>query len=120
MLSTVTGIEPAPARDPHRPDRLLRVPGGCLTFPLPLHGIDGSAGRDDASLSEIPGDRRRQQAAPLKKPMDESSSGVPASGPVTSTAAVVVRQSRLQRDGLFGGLVAVFLIALARGWSFTP
>jgi hypothetical protein len=28
----------------------------------------------------------------------------------------VVRQSRLQRDGLFGALVAVFLIAIVRGY----
>jgi hypothetical protein len=41
--------------------------------------------------------------------MDESSSGAPA-------AAITVRQSRLQRDGLFGALVAVFLVALARGY----
>lgn len=40
--------------------------------------------------------------------MDESS-GAPA-------ATIVVRQSRLQRDGLFGALVAVFLVALARGY----
>jgi len=46
--------------------------------------------------------------------MDESSSGVPAPGPAAD--AVVVRQSGLQRDGLFGTLVAVFLVALARGY----
>jgi len=46
--------------------------------------------------------------------MDESSSGVPVPGPAAD--AVVVHQSRLQRDGLFGALVAVFLIALARGY----
>jgi hypothetical protein len=40
--------------------------------------------------------------------MDESSSGAPAPGPATgaAAAAVVVRQSRLQRDGLFCALVA--------------
>ena len=49
--------------------------------------------------------------------MDESSGGVPDPGPATgAAAAVVVRQSRLQRDGLFGALVAVFLVALARGY----
>lgn len=49
--------------------------------------------------------------------MDESSSGAPDPGPATgAVAAVVVRQSRLQRDGLFCALVAVFLIALARGY----
>jgi hypothetical protein len=51
--------------------------------------------------------------------MDESSSGVPASWPATDapTVTIVVRQSRLQRDGLFGALVAVFLIALVRGYA---
>jgi hypothetical protein len=29
--------------------------------------------------------------------------------------AIVVRESRIQRDGLFGGLVAVFVLALIRG-----
>jgi hypothetical protein len=50
--------------------------------------------------------------------MDESSSGAPAPVPASgaAAAAVVVRQSRLQRDGLFGALVAVFLIALVRGY----
>jgi len=49
--------------------------------------------------------------------MDESSPGVPDPRPATGAAAVVVlRQSRLQRDGLFGALVAVFLVALARGY----
>ena len=49
--------------------------------------------------------------------MNESSPGVPGPGPATGAAAtIVVRQSRLQRDGLFGALVAVFLIALARGY----
>jgi hypothetical protein len=49
--------------------------------------------------------------------MNESSPGVPGPGPATgAAAAIVVRQSRLQRDGLFGALVAVFLIALARGY----
>ena len=49
--------------------------------------------------------------------MDESSPGVPDPMPATPAAAViVVRQSRLQRDGLFGALVAVFLVALARGY----
>jgi hypothetical protein len=51
--------------------------------------------------------------------MDESLSGVPACGPVADpdAEAIVVRQSRLQRDGLFGGLVAVFLVALVRGYA---
>jgi hypothetical protein len=31
--------------------------------------------------------------------------------------AVVVRQSRGQRDGLFGGLAAVFVVALWRGYA---
>lgn len=31
--------------------------------------------------------------------------------------AVVVRESRLQRDGLFGGLVAVFVLAFFRGFA---
>jgi hypothetical protein len=50
--------------------------------------------------------------------MDESSSDVPACGPVTDAAGatIVVRQSRLQRDGLFGALIAVFLLALVRGY----
>jgi hypothetical protein len=49
--------------------------------------------------------------------MDRSSPGVPELEPnAGAAAAVVVRQSRLQRDGLFGALVAVFLIALARGY----
>lgn len=49
--------------------------------------------------------------------MDRSSPGVPEPGPAAgAAAAVVVRQSRLQRDGLFGALVAVFLVALARGY----
>jgi hypothetical protein len=51
--------------------------------------------------------------------MGESSNGVPATGPVTGPAAglIVVRQSRLQRDGLFGVLIAVFGLALARGYT---
>ena len=49
--------------------------------------------------------------------MDESYPGAPDPGPATGAAAtVVVRQSRLQRDGLFGALVAVFLAAVARGY----
>lgn len=58
------------------------------------------------------------QPGPLKELMDESSGGVADPGPATgaAAAAVVVRQSRLQRDGLFGALVAVFLGALARGY----
>jgi hypothetical protein len=43
--------------------------------------------------------------------MDESSNGLPAAG------AIVVRQSRAQRDGLFGALIAVFLVALVRGYT---
>lgn len=31
--------------------------------------------------------------------------------------AIVVRESRLQRDGLFGGLVAVFVLAFIRGFA---
>jgi hypothetical protein len=31
--------------------------------------------------------------------------------------AVVVRESRAQRDGLFGGLVAIFALAFARGFA---
>lgn len=31
--------------------------------------------------------------------------------------AIVVRQSRAQRDGLFGGLAAVFVVALWRGFT---
>jgi hypothetical protein len=47
--------------------------------------------------------------------MDEPSSGVP--GPADPAAApIVLRQSRLQRDGLFGVLIAVFLVALVRGY----
>jgi hypothetical protein len=49
--------------------------------------------------------------------MDESSPGVPDPRPASgAAAAVVLRQSRLRRDGLFGALVAVFLVALARGY----
>jgi hypothetical protein len=52
--------------------------------------------------------------------MDESSPGVPDPGSATdAAAAVVVRQSRLQRDGLLGALVAVFLVALVRGYPHT-
>src|SRR5712691_326073 len=29
--------------------------------------------------------------------------------------AIIVRESRAQRDGLFGGLIAIFVLALARG-----
>ena len=51
--------------------------------------------------------------------MDEPSGGVPAPGPAADppAAPVVLRQSRLQRDGLFGGLTAVFLVALVRGYA---
>jgi hypothetical protein len=42
--------------------------------------------------------------------MDAEVRGEPAA------AAIVVRQSRLQRDGLFGGLLAVFALAFARGY----
>jgi len=31
--------------------------------------------------------------------------------------AIVVRESRVQRDGLFGGLVAIFVLAFARGFT---
>ena len=47
--------------------------------------------------------------------MDESSGGIPAAG--APTGAVVVRQSRAQRDGLFSALIAVFLVALVRGYT---
>jgi hypothetical protein len=48
--------------------------------------------------------------------MDESSPGVPDPRPATgAAAAVVLRQSRLQRDGLFGALVAVFLTIAGTG-----
>jgi hypothetical protein len=50
--------------------------------------------------------------------MDEPSSGVPATGPADPAAApIVLHQSRLQRDGLFGALIAVFLVALVRGYT---
>jgi hypothetical protein len=42
--------------------------------------------------------------------MDAGVRGEPAA------AGIVVRQSRLQRDGLFGGLLAVFALAFARGY----
>lgn len=49
--------------------------------------------------------------------MDEPSSGVPPPGPAGPAAdTIVLRQSRLQRDGLFGALIAVFLVALLRGY----
>ena len=48
--------------------------------------------------------------------MDEPSSGVPAPWPADPAGAIVLRQSRLQRDGLFGALIAVFLVALVRGY----
>ena len=31
--------------------------------------------------------------------------------------AIIVRESRAQRDGLFGGLVAIFVLAFARGMA---
>jgi hypothetical protein len=46
--------------------------------------------------------------------MDESSGGVTGPG---AAAAIVLRQSRVQRDGLFGALTAAFLVALARGYA---
>ena len=49
--------------------------------------------------------------------MDEPSGDVPAPGPADPAGAIVLRQSRVQRDGLFGGLIAVFLIALVRGYT---
>ena len=50
--------------------------------------------------------------------MDDPSGGMPAPGPAADLAgATVLRQSRLQRDGLFGGLTAVFLVALVRGYA---
>ncbi len=48
--------------------------------------------------------------------MNEPSSGVPAAGP-GAAAATVLRQSRLQRDGIFGALTAAFLVALVRGFA---
>jgi hypothetical protein len=48
--------------------------------------------------------------------MDESSGGVPTTGP-GAAAAIVLRQSRVQRDGLFGVLTAAFLVALVRGYA---
>ena len=59
--------------------------------------------------------------------MDESSGGVPDPGPATgaAAAAVVVRQSRLQRDGLCTAIPLPFFSmrevrrrCLAAGWSF--
>jgi hypothetical protein len=47
--------------------------------------------------------------------MAESTNGPPATDPASGT--IVVRQSRLQRDGLFGTLIAVFGLALARGYT---
>jgi hypothetical protein len=48
--------------------------------------------------------------------MAEASDGMPAAGSSRQGGGpLVVRQSSLQRDGLFGGLVAVFLLALVRG-----
>ena len=46
--------------------------------------------------------------------MDESSGGVTGPG---AAAASVLRQSRVQRDGLFGALTAAFLVALVRGYA---
>jgi len=48
--------------------------------------------------------------------MGEPPGGPPAPGPADPAGAIVLRQSRLQRDGLFGGLIAVFLVALVRGY----
>ena len=48
--------------------------------------------------------------------MGEPPGGVPVPGPADPAGAIVLRQSRLQRDGLFGGLIAVFLVALVRGY----
>lgn len=39
-----------------------------------------------------------------------------AGGPGPAGGTVVVRQSHAQREGLFGGLVAVFVLAFARGF----
>jgi hypothetical protein len=47
--------------------------------------------------------------------MDEASGGLPAAG--ATAGVIVVRQSRAQRDGLFGALLAVFLVALVRGYG---
>jgi hypothetical protein len=49
--------------------------------------------------------------------MDESSSGMPPGPADPAAAPIVLRQSRLQRDGLLGGLCVVFLIALVRGYT---
>jgi hypothetical protein len=48
--------------------------------------------------------------------MGDPSSGVPPGPADPAGAPIVLRQSRLQRDGLFGALIAVFLVALARGY----
>jgi hypothetical protein len=47
--------------------------------------------------------------------VDQSSGGTPGAG--AAAGAIVVRQSRAQRDGLFGALIAVFLVALVRGYT---
>jgi hypothetical protein len=42
---------------------------------------------------------------------------VTAESPAEPGDAIVLRQSRAQRDGLFGGLAAVFVVALWRGYT---
>src|SRR5712691_1233750 len=44
-------------------------------------------------------------------------SAEPRGEPGLAADAVVVRQSRAQRDGLFTGLLAVFAVAFARGFT---
>jgi hypothetical protein len=41
----------------------------------------------------------------------------PRGEPAMAVSVIVVRQSRVQRDGLFGGLLAVFALAFARGFT---
>lgn len=44
-------------------------------------------------------------------------SGEPQGELGVAADAIVVRQSRVQRDGLFGALIAVFALAFARGFT---
>ena len=55
-------------------------------------------------------------------PRDDGSYDLPVGAepqgePGLAADAVVVRQSRLQRDGLFTALLAVFALAFARGFT---
>jgi hypothetical protein len=84
-----------------------RAPRGAAGHAI-LARRTGIAVRGEATL-DAPG-------GPLKEFMDESSPGVPDPRPATgAAAAVVLRQSRLQRDGLFGALVAAFLTIAGTG-----